>query len=141
MAAIVPPILKSSQDISLYLERLGQGLTHAEAQVLSHLAEHGPCAISELHQTFGQKRSTLTSVLDRLVDRGLITRAVRSDDRRSFTVSLTIRGRAPATHLKTAVDRLEGEVLRRVKPRHVNGFRTLISAMDEALKSTEGKGE
>ena len=64
-------------------------VSQAEAHVLAHLHESGPARISELHERFGHRRSTLTSVLDRLEQRALITRTSDPADRRSFVVSVT----------------------------------------------------
>lgn len=71
-------------------------VTQAEAHILSHLAETGAARISDLHERFGHRRSTLTSVLDRLEKRRLIERRSDVDDRRSFVVTLTKQGRPVA---------------------------------------------
>ena len=56
-----------------------------------------------MHRAFGHRRSTLTSILDRLEERKLIERTSDARDRRTFVVSLTRNGRAAA---KRAVDHL-----------------------------------
>ena len=73
--------------IGVYVERsAGElGITQAEAHVLAELHRHGPTQIATLHREFGHKRSTLTSILDRLERRKLIRRELNPDDRRSLS--------------------------------------------------------
>ncbi|SRR5258706_5496404 len=101
---LIPAVHRATHQIGLSLERArALEVNQAEAHLLAHLAEHGDATIARLHQAFGHKRSTLTSILDRLADRGLVTRETDAADRRSFVVRLTPRGvkraRLVATHL------------------------------------------
>src|SRR5678816_2098305 len=91
---LVPFVHRTTHRIGLYLEAAETplGLSQGEAHLLAHLAEAGPCSVAELHRAFAHKRSTLTSYLDRLEARGDVTRDVRPEDRRSFTVRLTRGG-------------------------------------------------
>ena len=80
--------LDSPRDAScrLYLADLGDSaLSQGEAHILAELAAGAPATISSLHRGLAHKRSTLTSILDRLVDRGLITRKTGTADRRTFS--------------------------------------------------------
>ena len=96
------PIHKASRQISIYLERATMELrvSPGEGHLLSYLSTYAPCPVSELERVFGHKRSTLTSMLDRLSDRGLLNRQINPDDRRSFTIALTPAGRKLAGKLK-----------------------------------------
>lgn len=60
--------------------------------MIAHLAEAGPAAMGDLHRAFGFRKSTATSVVDRLVDRGLATRKADPEDARSRRVTLTASG-------------------------------------------------
>ena len=86
-------------------------VNQAEAHILAHLRETNRAGISELHQRFGHRRSTLTSVLDRLETRGLIERASDPDDRRAFVVSLTPAGRTLATRVHRVLAEVERAAL------------------------------
>jgi len=86
-------------------------VSQAEAHVLAHLHEAGPARISELHERFGHRRSTLTSVLDRLEQRALITRNNDPTDRRSFVVNLTPKGRSVAATVHGALLEIERAAL------------------------------
>jgi len=132
---VVPDLLRVSHGVLAYLEQSAAELaiTDAEARVLSHLAAHGPSSTADLHRDLNQKRSTLTSILDRLVARGFITREVREDDRRSFRVSLTAQGEAPATSLERSLEVLEQKALESAGTRKVSGFRAVVTSLERAL--------
>ena len=91
---LVHPVHRATHRIGLYLDDLRErGLTQGEAHILGLLAHSGPANVAELHRGLAHKRSTLTSILDRLAKRGLITRAVGETDRRTFVVRPTAKGR------------------------------------------------
>jgi DNA-binding MarR family transcriptional regulator len=60
--------------------------------VLAYRHVHGAARINDIHAEFGHRRSTLTSVLDRLEARGAIKRAPDAENRRSAMISLTAPG-------------------------------------------------
>src|ERR1051326_9636998 len=88
---IVFGIHRATHRIGLYIQRHEPDLTQAEAHILCHLHETGDSAVADLHRAFAHKRSTLTSVLDRLESRAWITRQTSRQDRRRFIIGLTDR--------------------------------------------------
>src|SRR5712691_2851726 len=90
---LVPHIHRATHRIGLYLADLREfGLSQGEAHILAQLAASAPSTIADLHRGLAHKRSTLTSILDRLVDRGLVTREVGASDRRTFVITPTAKG-------------------------------------------------
>src|SRR5215472_8563261 len=91
---LVPALERAAHAVALWLERAlpDLRLTQAEAHVLAYLARHAPCTINDLHRSFGHKRSTLTSLLDRLEGRGWIRRAPHPTSRRLVQVELPSTG-------------------------------------------------
>lgn len=130
------PIHKASRQIGLYLEApCGRaGLAPGEAHLLSYLERYGPCPISELHRVFGTKRSTLTSMLDRLAARALLTREVDPEDRRSFLIGLTREGRVLARSIQGMVEDLEARIRARVGREEIRGFRSVMAAIAEVTR-------
>ncbi len=125
------PIHQASRQIGLHLAApCGQaGLAPGEAHLLSYLGSYGPCPISELHRVFGTKRSTLTSMLDRLSARELVTREVDPADRRSVLVGLTREGRSLARRVQGMVEDLEARIRARVSREEMKGFRAVMTAI------------
>jgi DNA-binding MarR family transcriptional regulator len=109
--ALIPKIHRATHAIALALADPQLDVTQAEAHVLAHLHESGEARISELHARFGHRRSTLTSVLDRLEQRKLVERRTDPDDRRSFIVTPTRAGRTTAAAVHRALSAIEHEAL------------------------------
>jgi DNA-binding MarR family transcriptional regulator len=129
---LVPPIHRATHRIGLYLAELREhGLSQGEAHILAHLATSRPATIGDLHAGLAHKRSTLTSILDRLADRGLITREVGAHDRRTFVVDTTSQGRKVAARVHRHLTALEDAVGRRVTDKDVRAFLKVVAAVEE----------
>jgi DNA-binding MarR family transcriptional regulator len=130
---LVPPIHRATHRIGLYLADLrDHDLSQGEAHILALLATAAPATIADLHRGLAHKRSTLTSILDRLAARGFITRAVGTDDRRTFVITPTAKGRRVAKHVHRHLTGLEKAVARRVTADDVKGFMKVVSAVEAA---------
>src|SRR3954463_5369952 len=109
----IHPIHRATHRIGLYIDSLDERqLSQGEAHILALLAESSPATVAELHRGLAHKRSTLTSILDRLDERKLIVRKVGQSDRRTFVVSLTVKGRKLARRVRTHLTALEKAVSR-----------------------------
>jgi DNA-binding MarR family transcriptional regulator len=130
---LIPEIHRATHRIGLYLERLSElGVTQAEAHILAQLVSHGDSTVAELHRALAHKRSTLTSILDRLVARGLAVREVSEEDRRTFVVRLTRRGRTVAAEVYARLEALEARVLAGTPPRTVERLVAVLEAVERA---------
>jgi len=129
---LIPQIHRTTHQIGLYIERSGLGLNQGEAHILAHLASAGDSTVGQLHKAFAHKRSTLTSYLDRLAERGFILREVRSEDRRSFVVSLTPNGKTVARKIHRHLESLEKAALRGATPAKTKAFADVIGAVEDA---------
>jgi DNA-binding MarR family transcriptional regulator len=121
------------------LHALGSRLAHldlpaADINALANLATGGPGSVGALAAATATRPTTLTSVLDRLARRGLVTREVDPADRRSFLVSLTLRGQGVAQEVAAAVRELEHQVLGGVTAANLAGFHALIDALTEVSR-------
>lgn len=128
----MPPIHRATHRIGLYLANLREDApSQGEAHILALLASSGPSTVAELHRGLAHKRSTLTSILDRLVDRGFVTREVGADDRRTFLVTPTARGRRAAARVHRHLADLERAVARRITSDEVRAFKKVVAAVEE----------
>ncbi|KUI37025.1 MarR family winged helix-turn-helix transcriptional regulator [Mycobacterium sp. GA-2829] len=75
------------------------GLSLADYEVLVALSERGAQRMYELGEALSWEQSRLSHQLRRMRDRGLVSRAGATEDRRGATVALTDAGR---TALRTA---------------------------------------
>jgi DNA-binding MarR family transcriptional regulator len=106
-------------------------VTQAEAHVLAQLARQGAQTVGDLQRGFGHKRSTLTSVLDRLEMRGLIERTANPRDRRSIVIALTPAGDEAALRVERTIEDLERAIRRRVTAADIAGVHAVAAALAE----------
>jgi DNA-binding MarR family transcriptional regulator len=125
-------IHRTTHRIGLFIQRHAPDLNQAEAHLLCHLLESGDSTIAQLHAAFAHKRSTLTSVLDRLSARGLTTREPNPQDRRSFIVRLTRQGTAKAARIHQRLESLEADALRGVDRKTVDAFSSVLDQVERA---------
>jgi MarR family transcriptional regulator, organic hydroperoxide resistance regulator len=107
-------------------------LTAAETNVLANLAAGGALNVSQLSAETGTKPSTLTNVLDRLEDRGYLSRELDVQDRRSFRLTLTKQGTVIAGRIGTAIAELENRALAGLSPSQLAGFHAALTALEKA---------
>ena len=133
---LIPSVHRATHRIGLYLasrqaETLSQGASH----ILALLAAAKPLTIAELHRGLAHKRSTLTSILDRLVARGLVTRRVGESDRRTFVVTLTAKGRRRAREVFEQMVDLERAVAGQVTDGDLAGFAKVLNALETEART------
>ena len=128
---LVPPVHRATHRIGLYLSDLRDAkLSQGDAHILALLDEKSPATIADLHRGLAHKRSTLTSILDRLAERGFVTRSVGATDRRTFVIALTSRGRAMARRVSRHLAALERAVEGRVTRADVAAFLKVLDALE-----------
>lgn len=100
---------------------LATGLSAAQMFVLSAVDVAPGCSINDLAASTMTDRSSVATIVDRLVEIGHVTREASDDDRRRASISLTARGRravstaespAPTTLLIQGLQKLPHAQLR-----------------------------
>jgi DNA-binding MarR family transcriptional regulator len=135
--SLVPPLHRATHRVGLLLQatRPALGLSQGEAHLLAELHESGPCSVGDLHRAFAHRKSTLTGILDRMEEGGLVKRRVRPEDRRSFSVELTAKGRTAAARAHQRLAALESAVKGRVSAQDLRGFAAVVGALAEEAES------
>ena len=136
---LIPPLHRATHRVGLYLQATELGLSQGEAHVLAQLEAESPATVAALHAAFAHRRSTLTSILDRLAEAGLVRREVHEGDRRSFLISLTPRGRTIARKVHRALAQLEALVGARVRAADLAGFAAVVEAL-QAVSAAGARG-
>jgi len=136
---ILSGIHRSSRAIGLHLESpcIAEGVRPAEGHILSYLRSYGPCPVGTLLTVFGHKPSTVTSMLTRLVERGLATRTPSADDRRVVLLDLTREGARAADRLRARLASLESAIRSEVKPRDLIGFQNVLAAIEAVSRRND----
>jgi DNA-binding MarR family transcriptional regulator len=109
-------------------------LNPSEINALANLADGHGRTVSELGTAAGSRPTTLTSVLDRLEHRGLITRGARQGDRRVVLIELTDAGRETAATIRQAITDLERRALGALSAGTVTGLQAGLQALAEVSR-------
>lgn len=110
------------------------GLGPSEAFVLIQLARNPMSPPSELRRRLGLRRSTLSSILDRLERDGLISRERSTFDGRRFELSLTNAGVMASEQAEVLVADLEDELRSYISPAQRRSAAEAFAAMTAASR-------
>jgi len=120
-----------SRKLSETLKR--SGLTPAQYNVLRILRGAGECghACREIGDRMITKDPDITRLLDRLEDRGLVSRARDERDRRVITVRVTRQGLALLSELDSEVDRFDLKLFEHMSERQLTKLCELLELARE----------
>jgi DNA-binding MarR family transcriptional regulator len=104
-------------------------LTPGEINVLANLVDGEEPTVSELSRQVGTPLTTMTSMLDRLVRRDLITRHTPESNRRTVVISLTPAGYRIATEAHAAISQLEAELTADLTTSQLAGLRQTLGLL------------
>lgn len=130
---IASSIHKANRQIQSFMEAecRQMGVSVVEAHLLDHCLEFGPCWISELYRVLGEKPSTLTSILGRLEEAGLLSRKLNRQDKRSRLVYLSPEGKRLALKLRGLYEEFDAALLQRLKESDLASFERVATAISE----------
>lgn len=111
------------------------GLTYPKYIVLTVLAENGPQSITELSEKAGVETNTLSPLLKRMANYGVINRERDPDDERRMVLTLTEFGQS-ALEIATEASQRGFERLG-LEPEDVATFNALISKVQDRLAEVE----
>ncbi|HJS89619.1 MAG TPA: MarR family transcriptional regulator [Steroidobacteraceae bacterium] len=110
------------------------GVTGAQFEVLKNLARSGAETAAELCRALHQDTGSMTRMLDRLQQKGLVTRERATSDRRLVFLRLTDAGESLIPKVRPA--------LRRALRRHLTGFTAEeIDSLKQYLSRVIANGE
>jgi DNA-binding MarR family transcriptional regulator len=116
----VPPL--SAADLEALVLQLTsvttrrEGLSRTAAATLSRLASAGPARLTDLATAEEVSQPSMSSLIARLVDQGLVLREADPDDARAVRLSLTPDGRALVAERRTARTRRLNTALAQLPP-------------------------
>ncbi len=124
------------------LEEAGYDVTPGLAQGLQFLHQHGVCSVSEIAHGLCMTYSAASQLTERLVKRGMVSRAENQRDRRLSEIRLTDEGREVVEAIR--LKRITGlsRILQRMEPDdresfigHLESF--IVSAVEDAHGALE----
>jgi len=111
----------------------GKGLTLPQMHALELLGAHGPLRMKELADRMGVTTGTLTALADRLETKDLIRRAPNKEDRRSYLVELTDKGRERFLEHDKLHLRITREITAGFSQEEADGLCAALSKMNGAF--------
>jgi DNA-binding MarR family transcriptional regulator/N-acetylglutamate synthase-like GNAT family acetyltransferase len=118
-----------------YLE---SGLTLPEARLVYEVAQASPQPVVELRTRLKLDPGYTTRLLDRLAERGLVTREVDAGDRRRQLVAITDTGRTVFGQLASRADARVEELIRPLAPDARQALVAALGAVEELMGGPEG---
>jgi DNA-binding MarR family transcriptional regulator len=98
--------------------------------VLGGMANRGG-VLADLTRELGVTKQAASQLIDTLVLRGYLDRAVNPDDRRRLTIELTERGRAAAGVVRDGVEAVDDELAARISPNDLHGLAVGLRTLAE----------
>ena len=127
---------RATHRIAVFLAKArGLNVSQGEAHILAHLIASGATTVGGLHRALAHRRSTLTSILDRLFERGLITRQTSPSDRRSFVIDLTPAGKRVGKAVYKNLHDLEQRTLAAFTRADIQRVTDVLSALADERKT------
>jgi DNA-binding MarR family transcriptional regulator len=100
-----------------------------EAHMLSFIGLYGPSSVGELVRVFGYRKPTMTSMLNKLEQRGYLVRQLNPEDRRSLLIRLQPEGEKIAGEARRRVEDLDADIIKRVSASDMAGFQNVLNAV------------
>ena len=136
MKEVVFSIRRLMQAGEMYTKELGKNYHVSAPQLYCLLAlnDYGPLPPSQIARYILVKSSTVTGVVDRLEQKGLVRRVRNSRDRRGINIELTDKGRDLARNAPPPIQRTLMDGLKRVSDERLgeitSGLRLLTDMLD-----------
>ncbi len=125
----VSAIMRKASDRAL----AAWGLTVAQAPVLVILREAGrPVMITEVARRLLLETPSVTTMVDRLTDRGLVERVKDPKDRRKTLVALTRKGRRLVDSIREPGNQLQEEMFGALDQGERETLRTILQKFHDA---------
>jgi DNA-binding MarR family transcriptional regulator len=110
------------------------GLSGAQLFVLQCLGRENPCSVNQLAARTATDQSSVSVVVSRLVEGGLVRRAPSPGDKRSVELRLTPSGRAL---LKSAPDATQERLIGALQALSASELRTLARTLGKVVGNAE----
>jgi MarR family transcriptional regulator, organic hydroperoxide resistance regulator len=114
------------------------GITATQLNVLKLLQTVGDLSLSELSKKMSATNSTVTGIVDRMVDAGLVLREQSAEDRRVWRIRLTADGKGLAKKVEVAPWEILQTAVRALPPAELDQLiQTLLKIADHVGKTVE----
>jgi DNA-binding MarR family transcriptional regulator len=133
---IIYSIRRLMQAGELYTKELNKiyNVSSAQLNCLLAIYENGPLAPSQIAKLIMTNSSTITGIIDRLEQKGLVKRLRISDDRRIITVELTKYGKVLAENAPPPIQWKLVDGLNKISQRDIKSISDTLQKLTEMLE-------
>jgi len=125
--------IRSLIDRSLKIKLNLGDFTMPQTMVIYNLANHGKMKISDLSQKMGLTNSTVSGIVDRLEDQGVVFRERSSIDRRVVYVQFTDEHRKKYQDMNDNLDKHFSEMLKDIPPAQMENIIISLHTLKKTL--------
>ncbi|MDO4289144.1 MAG: MarR family transcriptional regulator [Eubacterium sp.] len=111
-----------------------EGLTSGQPKVLDYLKDHDGASQKEIAAGCHIEAGSLTSVLNRMEEQGLICRRTLNGNRRTFHIFLTEKGRAKEAAVARAFEAIEAQAFSGIDAAEQEKFMAVLLKICDNLK-------
>ncbi len=115
-------------------------VTASQGYTLLALPENESITMNALSESMGLANSTMTRMVDQLVDKGFVRRTTDDGDRRVVRVGLTGQGREMRRNLEQALQYFYGLVLDEIPQEERQVFLQVLKRVVAAIEKVRKKG-
>ena len=113
------------------------GLMPGQPKILEFLSAHDGCTQKEIGQGCALDKSTVTSLLGRMIDNGLVQRRADENDRRTVRIRLTETGRAKAREVEIVFAQVDARAWQGVNPDEQAQFMRILRQIIDNMGGIE----
>lgn len=114
-------------------------ITLPQLWVLHEIADAGKCPMLSLSRNLGFKSSTVTGLMDRLVELGLVKRSSSESDRRRVLAEVTRKGRRILGHIQVERRRTMIKLFGRLSAQERANYLTIIEKVAADISLPDGR--
>ncbi len=150
LMSLVHEIRRSFQELGQYANALHSelGVNASMRAVLEFIHEHGAQTVPDIARAKSVTRQHIQTIVDQLLDRGLVEQRANPTHKRSYLIALTRDGRKVFAAIRRKEDSAFGKIAEALKGAGVNGadinnaaatMRALRSAINQQQQNGEDR--
>ena len=123
---------RTLRSLNELLER--REISTPEFGIMVVLSEHDDVSSRDINKTTAMDKATITRALDRLIDKGLISRSKSKKDNRLVKLKLTAKGKRTYALIEEDSLAWELEFVKGIKLNELNSLRSILNKLDANLE-------
>jgi DNA-binding MarR family transcriptional regulator len=128
-------LFKAIKNESEECGKLCGGLNEKELIIIIYIGKNENVKMSDISENIEAPMSTLTSIVDKLVERKFLTRDHSAEDRRVINVSLTSNGKAAYDIILTKRKNMAEKILSQLNEKEQTVFISHLNLLTSSIKA------